>query len=219
MRRVGYLSLALLGTGVGCVIALHVTRRRISPIERPLSTYALGPDPWLMNTAFAATAGAFTALAIVLAGSPGRPRLVPAALVVAALALVLSAVYRLDATDDTERAIHRWASGAAAAAVVVAAVGWSVIGAGRRRPWRAGVDRPIAVIALGLAVLGPALDDTFLSGLHQRLVWAALIGWTLLVTITELGVTERSLGSRRAGRRARSDGSAPHSGQQRSRLG
>jgi hypothetical protein len=135
---------------VACVVALHVIRSRVSPIDRPLSEYALGRDDWLMEIAFATTAGAFTALAIFLASSRGRPRLVPAALVVAAVALVLSAVYRLDATDDTQRAIHRWASGAAAAAVVVAAVGWSVAGAGRRRPRRRGIDRPIALLALGL---------------------------------------------------------------------
>ena len=186
MRPIGHLSLALLGTGVACVVALHVIRPRVSPIDRPLSEYALGRDDWLMDIAFATTAGAFIALAIFLAGSRGRPRLVPAALVVAAVALVLSAVYRLDATDDTQRAIHRWASGAAAAAVVVAAVGWSVAGAGRRRPRRRAIDRPIALLALGLSMLSPALHDTFLTGIHQRLVWAALIAWSIVVTITEL---------------------------------
>jgi 4-amino-4-deoxy-L-arabinose transferase-like glycosyltransferase len=186
MRPVGHLSLALLGTGVACVVALHVIRPRVSPIERQLSEYALGPDGWLMDTAFATAAGGFTALAIFLAGSWGRPRLVPAALVVAAVALVLSAVYRLDANDETENAIHRWASGAAAAAVVVAAVGWSVADAGRRRPWRRGIDRPIALLALGLVMVSPALDDTFVAGIHQRLVWAALIAWSVVVAITEL---------------------------------
>jgi hypothetical protein len=43
MRPVGHLSLALLGTGVACVVALHLIRRRVSPIERQLSEYALGP--------------------------------------------------------------------------------------------------------------------------------------------------------------------------------
>ena len=186
MRPVGHLSLALLGTGVACVVALHLIRRRVSPIERPLSEYALGPNGWLMDIAFATSAGGFTALAIFLAGSRGRPRLVPAALVVAAVALVLSAVYRLDASDDTEDAIHRWASGAAAAAVVVAAVGWSVAGTGRRGPWRRGIDRPIAFLALALAMLGPALHDTLLTGIHQQLVWAALIAWSVVVAISEL---------------------------------
>jgi Protein of unknown function (DUF998) len=186
MRLVGHLSLALLGTSVACVVALHAIRPRVSPIDRPLSEYALGPDDWLMDIAFSTTASAFTALAIFLAGSRGRPRLVPAALLVAVVALVLSAVYRLDATDHTERAIHRWASGTAAAAVVVAAVGWSVAGAGRARPWRRGIDRLIALLALGLAMLSPILHDTFLTGIHQRLVWAALIAWSIVVTITDL---------------------------------
>jgi hypothetical protein len=44
MRAVGQLSLALLGTGVACVAILHLTRPRVSPIERQLSEYALGPD-------------------------------------------------------------------------------------------------------------------------------------------------------------------------------
>jgi hypothetical protein len=198
MRPVGHLSLALLGTGVACVVALHVIRPRVSPIDRPLSEYALGPDGWLMDIAFATAAAGFTALAIFLASSRGRPRLVPAALLVATVALVLSAAYRLDANDDTKSAIHRWASGAAAAAVVVAAVGWSVAGGGRRRPWRRGIELPIALLALGLAMLSPALHDTSLTGIHQRLVWAALIAWSAVVTITELiGAHERRHAHRR----------------------
>jgi len=186
MRPVGHLSLALLGTAVACVVALHVVRPKVSPIERRLSEYALGPYGWLMDTAFATTAGGLTALAIFLTRSAGRPRLVPAALVVAAVALVLSAVFRLHATDHAHEVIHRWASGTAAAAVVVAAVGWSVVGTGRRRPWRRGPDLPLAIVALGLVVLGPILHDTFLTGINQRLVWAALIAWSVVVTITQL---------------------------------
>lgn len=191
MRTVGHLSLALLGVALACVVALHVIRSRISPIERRLSEYALGPYGWLMDTAFAATAGGLTALAIFLARSAGRPRLVPAALVVAAVALVLSAIYRVDATDNADEVIHRWASGAAAAAVVVAAVGWSVVGTGRRRRRRRGPDWLLAILALGLAVLGLMLHETFLTGISQRLVWAALIAWSVVVTITELVSAQR----------------------------
>jgi Protein of unknown function (DUF998) len=188
MRPVGHLSLALLGTAVACVVALHIICPWVSPIERRLSEYALGPYGWLMDTASVSTAGGLTALAILLTRSPSRPRLVPAALVVAAVALVLSAVYRLDATDNADDVIHRWASGTAAAAVVVAAVGWSVVGTGRRRPWRRGTDLLLAIAALGLALLSPVLHETFLTGINQRLVWAALIAWSVVVTITELGV-------------------------------
>jgi hypothetical protein len=100
--------------------------------------------------------------------------------------LVLSAVYRLDPDDDMKDSIHRWSSGAAAGAVVVAAVGWSVTRAGRPRRRRGRVDRVVAFVAFGLVMLSPALDDTFLAGLHQRLVWAALISWSVVVAITEL---------------------------------
>lgn len=186
MRRVGHVGLALLATAVACVVVLHILRPRVSPIERRLSEYAVGPYGWLMDTAFVTTAGGLTALAILLAGSPGRPRLVPAALVVAAVALVLSALFRLDATDNVNDAIHRWASGTAAAAVAVAAVGWSVGGSGRRRPWRRGTDTPLALLALSLIVVSPLLHETFLTGINQRLVWAALIAWTVAATITEL---------------------------------
>jgi hypothetical protein len=194
MRLLGHLSLALLGSAVACVLALHVIRPRVSPIERRLSEYALGPYGWLMDTAFATTAGGLSALALFLTRSAGRPRLVPAALLVAALAVVLSALYRLDATDHADDRIHRWASGIAAAAVVVAAVGWSLVGAGRRRPWQGGLDSPLAILVLALAVLSPMLQETFLTGIHQRLVWAALIAWSVVVTITELGSAH---GSRR----------------------
>jgi Protein of unknown function (DUF998) len=194
MRPVGHVSLALLGTAVACVVALHMVRPRISPIERRLSEYALGPYGWLMDIAFAATASGLTALAIFLARAPGRPRLVPAALVVAAVALVVSAVFRLDATDAADDLIHRWASGTAAAAVVVAAVGWSVVGTGRRRPWRRGPDRLLAILAVGLAVLGPLLHETFVTGINQRLVWAALIAWSVVVTIGELNALRGGAG-------------------------
>jgi hypothetical protein len=196
MRPFGQLSLVLLGTAVACVIALHVLQPRVSPIERQLSEYALGPDGWLMHAALATAAGGFAALAIFLAASPRRPRLVPAALVVAAVALVLSAVYRLDAVDDTRNAIHRWASGAAAAGVVAAAVGWSIAGVERRRPGRSGAAWAVALLALGLIFVSPALDDTFLAGLYQRLVWAALIVWAVIVAITELGDHGRRHGRR-----------------------
>ena len=187
MRPVGRSSLALLGIAVACLVVLHVIRPGVSPIERRMSEYALGPYGWLMDTAFAATAGGLTALAIFLARSAGRPRLVPAALVVAAGALVLSAIYQLDATDNVDDVIHRWASGTAAVAVIVAAIGWSVVGTGRQRRWRRGPDFVLAVVALGLAVLSPLLHDTFLTGINQRLVWATLIAWAAVVAITELG--------------------------------
>jgi hypothetical membrane protein len=198
MRAVGHLSLALLGIAVACVVALHVIRPRVSPIERRLSDYALGPYGWLMDTAFTATAGGLAALAIFLTRSAGRPRLVPAALVVSAVALVLSAIYRLEATDNGDDVFHRWASGTAAAAVVVAALGWSVVGAGRRRPWRRGPDLLLAVVALGLAVLSLMLHETYLTGINQRLVWAALIAWSVVVTVTELASHQptRALASR-----------------------
>ncbi len=112
----------------------------------------------------------------------------PAALVLAAVALVLSAVFRLDATDNADEVIHRWASGTAAAAVVVAAVGWSVVGTGRQRPWLRGPHPLPAIVALGLAVLSPMLHETFLTGINQRLVWAVLIAWSVVVTITELAI-------------------------------
>ena len=200
MRPVGHLSLALLGTAVACVVALHMVRPQVSPIERRLSEYALGPYGWLMDTAFAATAGGLTALAIFLTRSAGRPRLVPAALVVAAVALVLSAMYQLDATDNADDVIHRWASGTAAAAVIVAAIGWSVVGTGRRRRWRRGPDLRLAIVALGLAVLSPMLHETFLTGINQRLVWATLIAWSVVVTISELVDVQ---GSRRPDRGSR----------------
>ena len=192
MRPVGHLSVALLGTAVACVVALHLIRPRVSPIERRLSEYAVGPYGWLMDTAFAATAGGLTALAIFLTRSAGRPRLVPAALVVAAVALLLSAMYRLDTTDSADDAVHRWASGTAAAAVVVAAIGWSVVGTGRERPWRRGPDLLLAILALGLAALSLVLQETVLTGINQRLVWAALIAWSVVVTITDRGSQRRS---------------------------
>jgi hypothetical protein len=36
------------------------------------------------------------------------------------------------------------------------------------------------------------LHETSLTGINQRLVWAALIAWSVVVTITELGVAEGS---------------------------
>jgi Protein of unknown function (DUF998) len=192
VRPLGHLSLALLGAAVACVVALHIIRPRVSPIERRLSEYALGPYGWLMDTAFATAAAGLTALAVLLARTAGRPRFVPAALVVAALALVLSAVYRLGEPGNRSDVIHRWASGTAGAAVIAAGVGWSILGAGRRRPWRRGTELPLVGLALALAVLSPVLHETFLTGINQRLVWATLIAWSVVVTITELVAVQES---------------------------
>ena len=97
MRPVGHLSLALLGIAVACVVALHVVRPRVSPIERRLSEYAPGPHGWLMDAAFATTAVGHRARhlpdplgrpAAVRAGRPPRGGRCPRAL----------GGFRLDAT-------------------------------------------------------------------------------------------------------------------------
>ena len=146
---------------------------------------------WLMDTAFAATAGGLGALAIFLTRSAGRPRLVPAALLVAAVAIVLTAMYQLDATGNADDVIHRWASGAAAVSVTVAAVGWSVLGTGRRRRSRRGPDLELAIVALGLVAVSPMLHETTLTGINQRLVWASLFAWSIVVAHGELVDAQR----------------------------
>ncbi len=42
------------------------------------------------------------------------------------------------------------------------------------------------MFALGLAVLSLMLHETYLTGIKQRLMWAALIACSVVVTVTEL---------------------------------
>jgi hypothetical protein len=80
---------------------------------------------------------------------------------------------------------------------------------GRHRaptPVATGTDLLLAILALGLAALSPMLHETFLTRINQRLVWAALIAWSVVVTITELvgaeGTRRPDRGSRRPVRRS-----------------
>ena len=82
-RRLGR---ALVLAVVGVVVALHVVRPELDPLAHRLSDYANGDHGWLMAVAFALMAAAALVLAPIVAAAgrtPGRRRVIRAAMVVA----------------------------------------------------------------------------------------------------------------------------------------
>lgn len=170
-------------TSVGLVVALHVLRSELGPAGHRLSEYAVGPWGWLMTAAFVAfAAGALAVRRTLPAG--GRLRPVRAALAVAVVGLVLSAVFETDvATPDAPREmVHSLASTSALLALVAAAV-WSVTYARAAVVWRraSGAATVAATLAALATAVSPAAHDGPWTGAVQRLCYFALAAWLFLL--------------------------------------
>jgi Protein of unknown function (DUF998) len=199
--RVRSFTIAAFLCSVACVAILHIARTDLSPTSHRLSEYANGPYGWMMTTAFAALAIALVALGISLrGGDEGIARAAPLLAFLAAAGTILSAVFKTGGTEAGE-SIHSRASAIAVVSIVVLAIAHSVVGA-RRAPDVIGVI--LAFTAGIVACISPLLHETRWTGLSQRLLWMALIGWLLWTAwhATPEGVSEnasrRSLSSHRS---------------------
>ena len=162
-----------------CVTLLHLLRTDLPPLERRLSEYANGPHGWLMTLAFIGLAVGLAGFAAALwaSGRTRADRLAAGTAVVAAIASVVSAVFRTNVSSESE-AVHSPASTVAVLAVVALAVlyTWSTRDASLgSRPLLLG----LAGAAVALAAVSPVLHETRWSGLGQRLLWTALLAWLL----------------------------------------
>ncbi|MET0909142.1 MAG: DUF998 domain-containing protein [Ilumatobacteraceae bacterium] len=180
-------SLALLGIGLVCIVALHVLRRDLPPAGHRISEYAIGPYGALMAVAFVAIGLGLLAFGAAIAASTrDRPSaLVAAAVAVAGLGMIASGVWRTDPgrSGTTPDAIHSAASAFATLVLIVAALGWSVVP--HRDRHRPDVGAVLAVLAAVLGALSPALHRSSWTGISQRLLWLTLLTW-LMVTAWRL---------------------------------
>ena len=149
-----------------------------------LSEYAVGRHGVVMAVAFFALGIAMACLgaAMVATGAArGWWCLVPAALVAGGAGMVASGVYPTDPTGSgRQEDIHSLASGCVSLLLIGAAVAWSVFGPGRHVI----AARVLAFVGLALGAVSPALHHSTWTGLSQRLLWAALLGWLLVTTVT-----------------------------------
>jgi len=182
-------SVILLASALACVATLHAVSRDLDPTSRRLSEYANGPYGYLMTAAFMAVGAGLLALAAGLHRARNRmwrPRFVAAGTGVAGFGMVLSGIFPTDPdpADSMRETIHSLASGLASVALIATAVAWAVLGR-RRTPGRWQPSAPTAAFAALAALLGlagPWLHESRWTGLSQRTLWVALLGWLFLLT-------------------------------------
>lgn len=165
------------------VALLHALRTDLSPVGNRLSEYANGPHGWLMTVVFAALAGGLLAVGVALRATTSDQDLialmVPAAAFVAAIAAIISGIFRTGVSSTSE-VIHSRASALATCSTVALALASSWPPARRRlgRP-RDLVGMALAGTAACVALLSPLLHETRWTGLGQRVLWSLLLAWLL----------------------------------------
>ena len=184
-RRLRLTSLVLLSIGLACAVALHVLRPDLGPAGHRISEYATGRTATSWRLASSASASGCSPSVRRCRHHSGGSLVVAVAISAAGLAMVASGIWRTDPdrVGVTTDAIH-------------SGVGHRDARADRRRrrgrPCPAGADRAVVDRAGGLAVvaalfgaLSPALHQSSWTGVSQRLLWLALLGW-LVVTAWQL---------------------------------
>ena len=181
LRRV---SGGLFAVAFGCVALLHLVNRSLEPASRRLSEYALGPYGYLMTTAFVAVgAGLLAASLALLRPLEGSwsPRFAAHGVAVAGFGMVMSAIFPTDPdpADSVRETVHSVSSGLASVALIATAVAW--VGVGRRRQlggWRPSAPAAgFAVVAAAIGIASPWLHRSRWTGLSQRTLWIAILGW------------------------------------------
>jgi hypothetical protein len=167
------------------LVLLHVVRRDLSPVRDRISEYANGTYSVVMTASFLTLGVGILALGASLtsvATGRGRSRSVAVALIVAGCGMVISGLYATDpagAPTSSER-IHSLASGVATMALIAAALGSWLLLRDRRRRRAIGWAGGLALTALLIGVVSPALHKSAFTGLSQRALWLTLMGWLLL---------------------------------------
>lgn len=177
---------ALVGllSSIVLVAILHLVRDDLDPVARRLSEYAVGPYGWLMTTAFLGLGCGLLALAVSLratASSDPVGRVTSLLGFAAGAGMIVSGAFPTGVSSISE-AIHSRASGLATAAVIAIALAYSL--PRMRRRTSTGQDVMAAGLALCAALLGaisPILHETPWTGLSQRLLWATVTLWLLLI--------------------------------------
>ena len=182
-------SIVLVCLGLAAVVALHLLRPELGAAGDRISEYAIGPYAPLMTVAFVSIGAGILALAWPLSCAGGRwSRAVPAALVVAGIAMALAGLFRTDADRSgvLADAVHSRASALATIALIGVALAWSLGRLPRHVP-----TAVLAIVAAVLGIVSPVLHRSSWTGVSQRLLWLALLAW-LIVTACRLTPTSRT---------------------------
>ena len=104
---------------------------------------------------------------------------VAAAVGIAGLGMILSGMYRTDASRSgaTADALHSAASGLATLTLIGAAVVWTAIALRRTAPV------VLATMCVALGAVSPALHRSRWTGLSQRLLWLTLLTWVVVAAL------------------------------------
>ena len=158
-RGLAAASIALSLAGVVSVVALHVLRPELAPLSHRLSEYAIGRYGGLMTAAFVCVGASLLMLAGALVEDDRRAsaRIVAAAVGVAGVGMMLSGVFRTDASRSgaTADGLHSAASALAT----------------------------LALIATGAAVATQFGRAAGTAGAMQRLLAGAVLVWLVLVAM------------------------------------
>jgi len=186
-RRWSMLATTALASSATAIFALHLLRPVLHPVRRRLSEYAIGPYGAAMTAAFVLFGGCLYGLSRAVHATGERSRAVRgirALLLVAAAGMVLAGVFRTETgpSPGWGEIVHSRAS----ALGFVALIGAAVLGAtGARDTLAWGRSRRAAdtltALAVVCAALSPVTHDGPWNGLVQRLSYAALAGWLLLL--------------------------------------
>ena len=177
--RLRTVSIALVSIGAACVLALHVLRRDLPPMDHRLSEYANGRWGFLMTAAFVAIGAGLVAFGFAIR-PPRRP--LPVVVTAAGAAMVTAGIFRTgpDRVGAASDAIHSRASALATLALIGVAVTCAVARQRRLRSWRPDVAGLLAAAAGVLGALSPLLHRTAWTGLSQRLLWLTLVTWVIV---------------------------------------
>ena len=184
-------SIALVGVTYFAVsiVALHVLRPELNPIQRPTSEYAVGPYGWLMTSAFFSLSVASFALVHGLPHSlaqPARSRVGLALIGVWAVGLLIAMRFPIDldrAPSTITGTIHRTNGPLTflALTVGVVLVSWRFRYATTWRPYHcAALGLSLVMLAAFVATPVSLATQAGMAGLSQRIYLAAFVTWFLL---------------------------------------
>jgi hypothetical protein len=181
-------AIILLASAFVAVVALHLLRTDLSPVQEVMSGYANGRPGNLMTFAFHALGLGSIALGFRLRRSTTRtwvPRIVSAAVALAGVGLILAGVFEVERPgipDTVEESIHSYGALAGFALIVGAMVLFVYICSTDAR-WRQIVVPCLilAVLAVGAAAFSPVAPNTTFAGVAQRLLAIVVFGWVFLL--------------------------------------